>query len=273
MTDQRKAPILSLHSATKSFQLARTSPWRRRRSLLAVDDVSLEVRSHEAVALVGESGSGKTTLSRLLIGDLKPDTGTLLHHDGDVWKEGARAFLRLRSSAQMVMQNPRSSFDPRLTVRQSLEQPMRSLGIPGREKRIDEVLDYISMDRSSLERHPHEFSGGQLQRLAIARALMPSPDVLVADEPVSALDVSVQAQVLNLLMDLTRDLGLSLVLVSHDLSVVSYVADTAHVMSAGQIVESGPPRTLFSKPTTQQTQDLADAVLTVSAGLEGSALS
>jgi ABC-type dipeptide/oligopeptide/nickel transport system ATPase subunit len=173
----------------------------------------------------------------------------------------------------MVLQNPRSSFDPRMTIAQSLLQPLKGLKIGGNHQaRINEVLDQVGLGRDALKKYPFEFSGGQLQRVAIARALIPNPKVLIADEPVSALDVSIQAQVLNLLNDLVRDLNLTLILITHDLSVVSYVTSRVAIMGHGRIVETGTPKFLFQNPQSDITRGLVDSVLTVGKGIEGESL-
>ena len=190
-----------------------------------------------------------------------------------MWSGGRGHRERFRRSVQVVLQNPRSSFDPRMRIGVALLEPLRSLRIDGdHAARVHEVLEQVGMSRAALVRFPHEFSGGQLQRLAIARALMPGPKVLIADEPVSSLDVSIQAQVLNLLKDLVRELGLGLVLVAHDLSVVAYTTGRVCVMAAGRIVEAGAPRRLFTNPQAQATRNLVDAILSVEAGLAGGAL-
>jgi len=224
------------------------------------------------VGLVGESGSGKTTLTRMLTGVERPLHGHVLYDGSDVWSGTAEERRMFRRSVQVVLQNPRSSLDPRMRVGTSLLEPLRSLRIEGdHAARVHEVLDQVGLTRNTLERFPHEFSGGQLQRIAIARALMPGPKVLIADEPVSALDVSIQAQVLNLLKDLVRDLGLGLVFIAHDLSVVAYSTSKVYVMSAGKIVEVGLPLDLFRAPKAEATQNLVAAILSVENGLSGEA--
>jgi len=238
-----------------------------------LDNIHFDVRPGEAVGLVGESGSGKTTLTRILTGMEKPREGHVFYDGMDVWAGGAEHWRTFRRSVQVVMQNPRSSLDPRMRIGSSLLEPLRSLKIEGdHAARIFEVLDQVGLVRNALERYPHEFSGGQLQRIAIARALMPGPKVLIADEPVSALDVSIQAQVLNLLKDLVNNLGLSLVFIAHDLSVVAYTTSRVSVMSAGKIVEVGKPMDLFTRPQAEATKNLVGAILTVESGLAGNAL-
>ncbi|WP_076464268.1 ABC transporter ATP-binding protein [Actinomyces mediterranea] len=264
--------LLSAVSAEQRYPIPRTNPLKRSEKLTAVFPTDFYVAAGESVGIVGESGSGKTTLCRMLVGQERPAGGKILYRSRDIWDRGfdKRAFRR---RVQMVFQNPKSSFDPRMSVFDALQEPMKSLRIEGDPKRrVTSVLDQVGLDSKSVDRFPHEFSGGQLQRLAIARALMPNPEVLVADEPVSALDVSIQAQVLNLLKDLVRDLGLSLVMIAHDLSVVGYTTQRVYVMSKGRVVEAGPPSTLFIEPTAEETKELVDAVLNVGDGLAGRGL-
>ncbi len=227
----------------------------------------------ESVGLVGESGSGKSTLTRILSGDERPTAGSIMFDGIDVWSADAERRRRFRRSVQVILQNPRSSLDPRMRVGRSLLEPLRSLRIESdHAERVLEVLDQVGLRPDVLQKYPHEFSGGQLQRVAIARALMPAPSVLIADEPVSALDVSIRAHVLNLLKDLVAELGLTLILIAHDLSVVAYTTSRVAVMAAGHIVEVGRPLTLFRQPEAEPTRALVDAVLTVEQGLAGTAL-
>jgi peptide/nickel transport system ATP-binding protein len=267
---ERAAPVLAVRGVAQRYDLPRTSLFGRRPVLHALQDVTLEIRAGEAMGLVGESGSGKSTLARILTGDERPAAGVLQFAGHEVWSGDRASWRNFRRSVQVVLQNPRSSLDPRMRIGSSLAQPLRSLDVPGdHRRRIEEVLGHVGLPVAALEKYPHEFSGGQLQRIAIARALMPGPSVLIADEPVSALDVSIQAQVLNLLKDLVEQLGLALLLIAHDLSVVAYTTSRAAVMSAGRIVEMGRPLELFTSPETEPTRNLVDAVLTVEQGLAG----
>lgn len=266
-------PVIELVDVVQRYRTPRTRLFGPRPELVAVDGVSLRVHPGEAIGIVGESGAGKSTLTRMLVGDERPVGGNILFEGVDLWEASRELLRRFRRSVQIVMQNPRSSFDPRMTIGMSLREPLRALAIGGdSHARISEVLDQVGLDTGSQRRYPHEFSGGQLQRLAIARALLPGPRVLVADEPVSALDVSVQAQVLNLLKDLVDGLGLSLILIAHDLSVVTYATNRVAVLSAGRVVEEGQPRELFTHPQSAPTRMLAGAVLTVGDGIAKTSL-
>ncbi len=267
------SPILAARGVSQHYTLPRISLFGTRPMLTALDEVDFWAMPGEAVGLVGESGSGKSTLTRILTGDERPTGGSIEFDGADVWSTDPMLRKHFRRSVQVVLQNPRSSLDPRMRVGQSLLEPLRSLQIESdHAERVLTVLDQVGLDRQALGKYPHEFSGGQLQRVAIARALMPAPTVLIADEPVSALDVSIRAQVLNLLKDLVAELGLTLVLIAHDLSVVAYTTSRVAVMAAGRIVEVGKPLDLFSRPQAEPTQALVDAVLTVEQGLAGSAL-
>ena len=265
--------ILELRGVSQAYRLGRRSPFVTASYLQVLSNVDFAVRTGQAVGLVGESGAGKTTMTRILPGLERPQTGQVLFDGKDLWEMNAVERLEFRRNLGVVMQNPRSSLDPRMPVGSSLLEPLRSLGIDcDHVARVNEVIEQVGMASSVLGRYPHEFSGGQLQRIAIARALMTRPIVLIADEPVSALDVSIQAQVLNLLMDLVTDLNLALMLVAHDLSVVAYATSRVSVLAAGEIVETGQPLELFSRPKSKATQDLVAAVLTMEAGLAGRGL-
>ena len=266
-------PVLNVRQVSQTYNLPRQKLLGPRPSFKVLDGIDFSVAAGEAVGLVGESGSGKTTLTRILTGVEAPMQGQVIFDGRDVWSSDNAHWRIFRRSVQVVLQNPRSSLDPRMRIGTSLLEPLRSLRIDcDHTARVNEVLNQVGLQRSALMRFPHEFSGGQLQRIAIARALMPNPRLLIADEPVSALDVSIQAQVLNLLKDLVRDLGLGLVFIAHDLSVVAYTTSKVYVMSAGRIVEVGRPLSLFRNPQAEATRNLVGAVLSVEAGLAGNAL-
>lgn len=238
---------------------------REGRTIRALDDVSLSIESGQQLGIVGESGSGKTTLVRLLTGLDSPTCGTVLFHGEPVRSRQVHA--RLRSEVQMVFQDPRSSLDPRMTVRRIVLEPLASRLLRGRadvpsdkDARFVEVMEQVGLDPAMGSRYPHEFSGGQRQRIAIARALAPRPSVLVADEPVSALDVSVRAQVLNTLNELVRSQDLTLLMVSHDLGVIRHVCDSMVVVRHGRIVEEGSSDQVFRQPRDGYTRELLAAM-------------
>lgn len=233
------------------------------RDRLVLDGVSLAIRPGASVGLVGESGSGKTTLLRLLLGLTRPSSGQI-RFDGATLDVRSGGFMRnYRRQVQAVFQDPYSSLDPRQNVLGIVSEPLRSLGIPGnRRELVEAALVSVGLEPGILGRYPHEFSGGQRQRIVIARALAVEPEFLVADEPVSALDVSIQAQVLNLMRSLQRDLDLTYLFISHDLAVVRHVCDRIAVMQAGQIVELADAETLYRAPQHPYTQTLLAASVT-----------
>ncbi|QEE40063.1 MULTISPECIES: ABC transporter ATP-binding protein [unclassified Methylobacterium] len=259
-------PLLRVEGVSKSFTLRAGRLWQKPRIVRAVSDVSLCLAAGETLGLVGESGSGKTTVSKMIMRALPPDSGKILFDDGggprDVHALSGDALFAYRRTVQFVFQDPYASLDPRMTVRQILSEPMEIHGVPAAERRARcrELMAMVGLEASGLGRYPHAFSGGQRQRIGIARALAPRPSLLVLDEPVSALDVSVQAQILNLLKDLQAALGLSYLIVSHNLAVIDYMADTISVMCRGRIVEEAPRAALFRRPVHPYTRALLAAV-------------
>lgn len=227
----------------------------------AARNVDLTIAEGETLGLVGESGSGKTTLAHLLMGLDKPTAGSVLFRDRDLSNLSKAQRRDLQSSMQIIFQDPNASLDPRLKAGTIITEPLRSLRVDvDHQARLHELLEAVGLSSASTDRYPHEFSGGQRQRIAIARALAPNPKVLIADEPVSALDVSVRAQTLNLLQDLKEQFDLTLVMISHDLSVMHHVCDRVAVMYAGRLVETGPVEELFEKPEHPYTRTLLDAI-------------
>lgn len=238
-----------------------------RRRVDALTDVTLTVRAGQRLGIVGESGSGKSTLIRLLAGLDRPTAGRVWFGGIEVTGRPERELGFLRAAVQLVFQDPWSSLNPRMRVDDIITEPLRSKLVRRQlsadvdhRARLAEVMADVDLPLEFADRYPHEFSGGQRQRIAIARALAPRPDVLIADEPVSALDVSVRAQVMNLLNDLVASHGLSLIVVSHDLMVVSHLCDTIAVMQAGRIVEQGPAEQIYDNPQTDYTRALLAAI-------------
>lgn len=236
----------------------------------AVRDVSLTIGRGERFGIVGESGSGKSTLLRLICGLDRPTSGEVLVEGRSVGDQPARRLGWLRTTLQLVFQDPMSSLDPRMRVRDIIAEPLVSQGIGGdHAARVAGLLEQVGLDPDAARRYPHQFSGGQRQRISVARALAPDPDILVMDEPVSALDVSVRAQVLNLIDEIVDGLDLTLVFVSHDLSVVRHVCDRVAVMQAGEVVEVGPTERLFAEPEHTYTRSLVAAIPDLQAALAG----
>lgn len=260
------APLVRARGLAKRYASGRgsiASAWRRAPEVLAVDGVDLEIATGVTTALVGESGCGKSTLGRLLLALEAPTAGRVEYRGRDLAGLDAGALRSFRRSAQVVFQDPYGSLNPRLTVGSMLREALGVHGIArGNEarRRVEELLDRVGLPGDAAGRYPHEFSGGQRQRVGIARALSVEPEFIVLDEPVSALDVSVQAQILNLLRELQRDLGLTYLFVSHDLGVVRNIADRIVVMHRGRIVEQGTADRVLSAPRVDYTRLLLAAV-------------
>ncbi len=261
-------PLLEVSDLRKSFR-TRKQGWfaAPTADIIAVRDVSFTVRRGETFGLVGESGSGKTTVSKLIMRALSPDRGSVVFHSHegpiDVFNLRGQDLIRFRQRLQYMFQDPFSSLNPRMTVLDIVAEPMVIHGIGTPEERVARVknlLEAVGLGVRHLRRYPHSFSGGQRQRIGIARALALGPELLICDEPVSALDVSVQAQILNLLNDLQRDLGLTYLFIAHNLAVVRYIADRIGVMCAGRMVEMADTDTLFARPTHPYTKALLAAV-------------
>ena len=262
-------PLLSVRGVSKRFRLRKGGFMGQggAREILAVDDVSFDVPRGKCLGIVGESGSGKTTISKLIMRALRPDAGEIIYDDRgrllDLATIGEKELLPCRRRIQFIFQDPFSALNPRMTVFDIVSEPLIIHDIGDEAYRIEmvrELLALVGLDARFLNRYPHSFSGGQRQRIGIARALALKPDLLLCDEPVSALDVSVQAQILNLLKDLQRELDLTYIFVSHNLAVVDYIADVIAVMCAGRMVEIAPRETLFKRPVHPYTRALLAAV-------------
>jgi ABC-type oligopeptide transport system ATPase subunit len=237
----------------------------------AVDDVGFDIAPGEVLGLVGESGSGKSTLARALLRLVPAAQGTVRFRGTDLLHCSGKALRRLRRDLQIVFQDPLASLDPRMSVGETLAEPLEifepALTKRERRTRVAEMLERVGLSPSVAGRYPHEFSGGQCQRIGIARAMMPRPQLLVCDEPVSSLDVSIQGQIVNLLSDLQRDLGTAMLFISHNLAVVRHLSHRVMVMYAGRIVEIAPREELFAAPVHPYTRALLAAVLDPGAAL------
>ena len=235
----------------------------------ALRGISFDVAPGEKFGIVGESGCGKSTLLRIISGLDQPTSGTVAINGTDIARLPERKLSFLRADLQLVFQDPMSSLDPRMRIRDIIAEPLVAQGKPNAGKRVAELLEAVGLPPEAAHRFPHQFSGGQRQRISIARALAPDPKILVADEPVSALDVSVRAQVLNVIAELVERLSLTLVFVSHDLSVVHHVCDRVAVMSEGQVVETGDTAQIYQDPQERYTQALVASVPSLRRALSG----
>jgi len=256
--------LVAVEGLTVQFPGKRNLLGRPREYFTAVKNVSFTIRKGETLGLVGESGCGKTTLGRTLLRLIPPASGTILYEGRDITRLEGPALRALRREIQLVFQDPYASLNPRLDIGTALTEPIRvartASSAKERKERAARLLEQVNLSPAMLDRYPHEFSGGQRQRIVIARALGPGPRFLVCDESVSALDVSVQAQVLNLLNDLKKDLGLTLLFISHDLSVVRYMSDRIMVMKEGTIVETGAAEAIYNNPQHPYTQQLVQSI-------------
>jgi len=256
--------LLDVANVVRDYRLPRRTILAARARLRVLHGVSLSVRAGVSLGLIGESGAGKSTLARLMLGLERPDLGTVRFAGDDLARLGRARRRELRRRIQMVFQDPYGSLDPRQTVGRSIEEPLavlaRGLGPRQRRDRVAAGLVAVGLDPGAIERYPHAFSGGERQRIAIARALVTGPDLLVADEPVSALDVSVRSQILNLMMDLRDQRAITYVLISHDLTVIRHVTDCVAVIHLGRIVEEGTTAAVFARPLHPYTAALIAAV-------------
>ncbi len=255
--------LLVVNNLVKHFPVRKGVFSRTIGHVRAVDGVSFRIPRGKTLSLVGESGSGKTTTGRALLRLIEPTSGTVLFDGMDVTRLRRKELRGLRKRMQIIFQDPYGSLNPRMTVYSVLAEALRIHGAAPRAERrnrVFELLERVGLPPEAADRYPHEFSGGQRQRIGIARALAVSPDLIVADEPVSALDVSIQAQILNLLEDLQQQLGLTYLFIGHDLSVVRHISDTVAVMYLGRIVEIGPCEELFTRPVHPYTKALLSAV-------------
>jgi len=257
-------PILEIKGLKKHFPIKTGFFNKVTGHVRAVDGVDFQVMPGETLGIVGESGCGKSTTGRTILRLLDPSAGEVLFNGKDLAKLSKEEMRQMRKDIQMVFQDPYASLNPRKTIRQILLEPLKVHGIGSsrgeRIKRVEEIIEVVGLRKEHLDRHPHDFSGGQRQRIGIARALILKPKVIIADEPVSALDVSIQSQVLNLLKDLKKEFNLTLIFISHDLSVVRHLCDRIAVMYLGRVVEIADKKQLFTNPSHPYTSALLSAV-------------
>ena len=257
-------PLLEVHHLSKRFPMRGGILGNPVGYVQAVDDVSFSIYKGETLGLVGESGCGKSTLGRAILRLIAPSAGHVFFDGTDITKLDAAAMRAMRRKMQIIFQDPYASLNPRMTVRAILEEPLKIHQLcptPAvRQQRLCELLDYVQLPKEALQKYPHEFSGGQRQRICIARALAVDPQFIVCDESVSSLDVSIQAQVINLLMDLQEELGLTYLFIAHDLKVIEFIAHRVAVMYLGKIVEMAPAQAIYQHPCHPYTKALLSAI-------------
>lgn len=256
MGNDRNEPLVQVKNLCKYFQVSRTG------TLKAVDDVSFDIRQGETVSLVGESGCGKSTTGRCMIRLYEPTKGQVIYDGQDLTKLSKAEQKEFCKKVQMIFQNPYASLNPRMTVKEIVGEGLKNQGMPQAEvdAKVAKLLETVGLNKDHMSRFPHEFSGGQRQRIGIARALSVDPEFIICDEPISALDVSIQAQVINMLKELQETLGLTYLFIAHDLSVVKYISDRVVVMYLGTIVETAETEELYSNPAHPYTQALLSAI-------------
>lgn len=252
--------LVRVENLTKEFKISRGIFSFQKDTVHAVHSLNFSIREGETLGIVGESGCGKSTTGRLLLNLIKPTSGKVFFKEKNLTNMSYKEIKKIRKNFQMIFQDPYASLNPRMNVRQILEEPLKTYHINEREKRIEELLEAVSIPKKFLKRYPHEFSGGQRQRIGIARALMLNPSFIVADEPVAALDVSIQAQILNLMIDLQKAYRLTYLFIAHDLSVVQYISDRVAVMYLGEIVELSDSDELYRNPLHPYTKALMSAI-------------
>jgi len=263
--EQAQEPILRVRGLKVYFPIITGGLIRTTVPLKAVDEVSFDLYPGETLGVVGESGCGKSTLGRGILQLLEPTGGSVVWLGNHIEGLPAAEMKSYRKEMQIIFQDPFGSLNPRMTAGQTIEEGLRTLGIRGhaeRKRRVNQLLEMVGMSSSGADRYPHEFSGGQRQRIGIARALSVEPSLIVCDEPVSALDVSIQAQIINLLKELQNQLGLSYLFISHDLNVVGYISDTVAVMYLGHIMEYAPAEALYDNPLHPYTRALLSSIPT-----------
>ncbi|HET7627324.1 MAG TPA: dipeptide ABC transporter ATP-binding protein [Bacillales bacterium] len=252
--------LVRVENLKKDFRISRSVFSVKKDRVRAVNGLNFSIYEGETLGIVGESGCGKSTTGRLLLNLIKPTEGSVHFEGRDLTSLTYREMKKARKDFQMIFQDPYASLNPRMTVKQILEEPLVTHRSPDREKRIRKLIDAVGIPESYLDRNPHQFSGGQRQRIGIARALMLNPKFIVADEPVAALDVSIQAQILNLMIDLQKELHLTYLFIAHDLGVVQYISDRIAVMYLGEIVELAESDELYERPLHPYTKALLSAI-------------
>lgn len=261
---ETRTPILSVSDLKVHFDIKGGWAWTPSLKLKAVDGISFELYAGETLGIVGESGCGKSTLSRAILNLIPASDGKIIWMGKDLCKGTAREWLAVRKDIQMVFQDPLASLDPRMNIAQIIAEPLRvhhpEMAETEVRRRVSVIMEKVGLGRQMINRYPHEFSGGQCQRIGIARALILAPKLVICDEPVSALDVSIQAQIINLLMQLQREMGLALIFIAHDLAVVRHISDRILVMYLGRAMELADKHALYTRPAHPYTRALLSAI-------------
>lgn len=254
--------LLEIKNLTKTFKAYDSSFKSSKTQIHATDNISLQIKKADSLGIVGESGSGKTTLANLITGILRPDSGDILYKNKNIYSSGQRIFEKYRKNVQMIFQDPYSSLNPKLKIYSTLKDGIKRHITQNKNEiysRCVELMEMVGLTEKHLKRYPHQFSGGQMQRISIARALSIDPEVVVADEPVSSLDVSIQAQILNLMQKLRKESGKTLLLIAHDLAIVNFLCDEILVLYKGKALEYGKTEEIINTPLHPYTKNLLDA--------------
>ena len=255
--------LIQIKNLQKTYNEEKSFLAPKKEPQLVLKNVNLDIKKGEIVSLVGESGCGKSTLANCILRLITPEAGEILYNGIDVLKLNKKETFEYRKKIQMIFQNPYSSLNPKMKIKETLEEPLIIHGEKNRDEKVEEIINLVGLSFDDLKKYPHEFSGGQRQRIAIARALILKPEFIVADEPVSALDVSICAQIINLLLELREKLNLTMLFISHDLNLVRYLSDRIAVMNKGEIVEFRETNELFENPYDEYSKYLLSSIRTI----------
>lgn len=255
--------LISIKNLEKTYIQEKTFLSAKKPDQLVLKNINLDIKKGEIVSLIGESGCGKSTLANCILKLIEPQKGQILFHNQDILKFNKKETFEYRKKIQMIFQNPYSSLNPKMKIQEILTEPLIIHKETNKQEKIEEIIEMVGISKADLKKYPHEFSGGQRQRIAIARALILRPEFIVADEPVSALDVSICASIINLLMDLREKLNLTILFISHDLNLVRYLSDKIAIMDKGEIIEFGKTKDIFENPQADYSKYLLSSMRTI----------